>query len=404
MNLDVRTMMLVMAAINLLFAGLLALVARQAGAVRGARQWALAELCFGLGLGVTSTLAAMPHPWMIGLIAALIALGVGLRFNGIETFKGQPCRYWIPAALIAVMAAQSFWFSVLHDNAQGRIVANWLVLGLANGACACALFVPVRQPLRTAYWLAGASFLVLAFSMLLRAVFALMLPPESISLFSASDVNPTVFLIASLCQTSLSCSLVLMINYRLADDLAALAATDSLTGLLNRRSLEEAAVRLSAHAMRKLRPLAILVIDVDHFKLINDKHGHPAGDEVLRSLATLMQAEIRSEDYLARIGGEEFCVLLPSSSEAEASVLAERIRSEFAQLQVAWAGVTLRGTLSVGVADSHAAGTELAGLMAAGDNALYRAKRDGRNRVAQYSAAAAEISNVEPQRLQALAE
>jgi diguanylate cyclase len=299
-------MMLVMAGINLLFAGLLALVDKHAGDVRGARQWAVAELCFGIGLGLTSTLTTMPQPMMIGLIAAILGLGIGLRYNGIEAFKGQACRYWIPAALIALLAAQSIWFTVVYDNAQGRIVSNWLVLALSNAACASALFVRVPQPLRTAYWLAGGSFIVLAIAMLLRAVFALMLPPESISLFSPSNVNPPVFFVANLAQMSLSCSLVLMINYRLADDLVALAATDSMTGLLNRRSLDQAALRLSAHARRSGRPLAILVIDVDHFKLVNDQHGHPAGDEVLRWLATLMQSAIRSEDYLARIGGEEF--------------------------------------------------------------------------------------------------
>jgi diguanylate cyclase (GGDEF)-like protein len=389
MNIDVRTMMLVMAAINLLFAGLLALVGMHAGTIKGARQWALAELCFGIGFGLTSTLTAMPQPAMVGLIAALLALGTGLRFNGIEAFKGQPVRYSIPAALIALLATQSIWFSVVNDNPAGRIVANWLVLGLANAACAAALCVRVAQPLRTAYWLAGASFVVMSFSMLMRAAFAYLQPPESLLLFSPSNVNPTVFLIANLAQTSLSCSLVLMINYRLADDLLALAATDSLTGLRNRRSLIQSAVRLSAYARRSGRPLAILVIDVDHFKLINDQHGHPAGDEVLRSLAGLMQSMIRSEDYLARIGGEEFCIVLPSTSEAAAAVLAERIRSEFAQLQVPWAGQTLHGTISIGVADSLSAGADLAGLMVAGDNTLYRAKHDGRNRVALFSAASA---------------
>jgi diguanylate cyclase len=403
-TLDVRTMMLVMAGINLLFAGLLALVDKHAGDVRGAKQWALGELCFGIALGLTSTLTTLPNPVMIGVIAAILGLGIGLRYNGIEAFKGQACRYWISAVLIAILATQSIWFTVVHDSAQGRIVSNWLVLALANAACASALFVRVPQPLRTAYRLAGGSFIVLSLAMLLRAVFALLLPPESISLFSPSNVNPPVFFVANLAQMSLSCSLVLMINYRLADDLVALAATDSLTGLLNRRSLDQAALRMSAHARRSGRPLAVLMIDVDHFKRINDEHGHPAGDEVLRWLATLMQSAIRSEDYLARIGGEEFCILLPASHEADAAALGERIRSEFSQLTVPWAGASLRCTLSVGVADSLAAGTDLAGLLAAGDNALYRAKREGRNRVALFSVGPSSFVAAPSQPRRALAE
>jgi diguanylate cyclase (GGDEF)-like protein len=390
-NLDVRTMMFIMAGINLLFACLLALVGKHAGPARGPKQWALAELCFGIGLGMTAMLHAMPPPWMIGLIAALLALGIGLRFNGIQAFKGQRPRYWIPVALIALLAAQSLWFSVVRNDPQTRIVANWLVLGLANGACALALFVRVAQPLRTAYWLAGASFVVMSIIMILRSVSVAMQAPEAVGLFAPSSINPTVFLIANLAQASLSCSLVLMINYRLAGRLTALAATDSLTGLLNRRSLTEAAVRLSAYAQRNGRALSILIIDIDHFKRINDEHGHPAGDAVLCQLATLMQAAIRSEDYLARIGGEEFCILLPSTSEAEAAVLAERLRAGFAQLPIAWEGVTMKTTISIGIADSLSAGADLDGLMAAGDRALYRAKNAGRDRVALYSSSVASL-------------
>lgn len=384
-------MMLVMAGINLLFAGLLALVGMHAGPVKGPRQWALAELCFGIGLGLTAMLHAMPPPWVIGMIAASLALGIGLRYNGIEAFKGRRPQYWIPAALIALLAAQTLWFSVVHNNPQGRIVANWIVLGLANGACALALLVRVAQPLRAAYWLAGASFVVMSVIMLLRAGVVFMQDPNAVGLFAPSNINPTVFLVANLAQASLSCSLVLMINYRLADHLTSLASTDSLTGLLNRRSLSEAAVRLSAYAQRNGLTLSILVIDVDHFKVINDEYGHPAGDEVLCRLAEQMQSAIRSEDYLARIGGEEFCMLLPSTNEAEAAVLAERIRLAFAQLEIPWAGKDLRRTISIGVADSMSAGADLDGLLAAGDRALYRAKNAGRNKVALYSTSVASL-------------
>ena len=127
------------------------------------------------------------------------------------------------------------------------------------------------------------------------------------------------------------------------------------------------------------------MIDVDHFKSINDRFGHAAGDEVLRRLAALVRETIRVGDYFARYGGEEFCILLPNTSEAQSGVLAERLRLGYSELDLHFGGELFRSTISIGVADSRHAGTNFSGLFAAADEALYCAKQDGRNRVESYS-------------------
>ena len=176
-----------------------------------------------------------------------------------------------------------------------------------------------------------------------------------------------------------------MLNYRLSADLQKLAASDALTGALNRRSLEQEAARLSARCTRTGDALAIMMIDVDHFKSINDRYGHPVGDEVLRRLAAVAQKTIRSDDYFARYGGEEFCILLPSTIEKDAWTLADRLRQNYAAMTMEFGGEVLRSTISIGVSDSIHAGLEFTSLVAAADQAMYRAKQEGRNRVVMHS-------------------
>jgi diguanylate cyclase (GGDEF) domain len=187
-------------------------------------------------------------------------------------------------------------------------------------------------------------------------------------------------------QMCIAFGLVLMLNYRLANDLQRLALSDSLTGALNRRSLEQEAIRLSARCDRTGDTLAIMMIDVDHFKSINDRYGHQVGDEVLKCLAKVAQRTIRSEDYFARYGGEEFCILLPSTIAKEAWILADRLRQTYAETAMEFDGEVLHSTISIGVSDSIQSGVAFASLVAAADQAMYRAKQQGRNRVVMYSA------------------
>jgi diguanylate cyclase (GGDEF)-like protein len=386
LDLDLRTVMLMTAGVNLLFAGILMLVGRHAGAIKGARQWALGDLCIGLSFGAAGPLPEPPVTWVIVLLAMMVGAGIGLLYSGIEAFKGKRCNYTVPVALAALMAMQNIWFTVLHDDVQGRIAANWLVYSLVHAACAWNLFVRIEKPMRTAYWLAAASFAFVALATGARAADAVLSAVSEVRLFEANTASQSAFFVASMAQISLSFALVLLINYRLANDLRRLAAIDALTGLLNRGSLEGEAARLAARASRSGGNIALILIDVDNFKGVNDRYGHPAGDEVLRQLAALMTVMTRSGDCLGRYGGEEFCMVLPDTSEADAAVLAERLRQRYANLRVAWRGEMLSGSISIGVADARLAGVDMAAMVAAADKALYQAKGDGRNRVVLYSA------------------
>jgi len=157
------------------------------------------------------------------------------------------------------------------------------------------------------------------------------------------------------------------------------ASMDPLTSLFNRRGFAEASARLIEREARAGRPVTALIFDIDHFKSINDRFGHPGGDEVLKLFAIVVVNTLRISDLSGRIGGEEFAALLPCSLE-DGLIAAERVREAFANSGIAVEEGPVNTTVSVGVAGGPA-GTELEVLLAAADTALYQAKRSGRNRV-----------------------
>ena len=160
--------------------------------------------------------------------------------------------------------------------------------------------------------------------------------------------------------------------------LAALAATDGLTGLLNHRAFHERLAEEFMRACRYSQPLSVLMLDLDHFKTINDTRGHLAGDDALRALAGVLREAARETDILARFGGEEFLLILPQTSGKSAHHVAERIRAAVEAADGPLQGVTV----SIGVCALHTGHSDYAALMDCVDTALYRSKAAGRNQVA----------------------
>jgi diguanylate cyclase (GGDEF)-like protein/PAS domain S-box-containing protein len=176
-------------------------------------------------------------------------------------------------------------------------------------------------------------------------------------------------------------------NIRLREALRTQSVRDALTGLYNRRYLEETLEREMRRAARAEQSLGILMIDLDHFKNFNDTYGHDAGDAVLRETGASLTKGIRAEDFVCRFGGEEFVVILPTADPETSRTRAERLRTKMRELTIMYQGKSLgMVTISVGVAAFPAHGTSPKELMAAADAALYEAKRGGRDKVVVASA------------------
>lgn len=167
----------------------------------------------------------------------------------------------------------------------------------------------------------------------------------------------------------------------LSKELAEQAHTDPLTGALNRRAMEEAALRETARSIRHGHPLCMIVVDVDHFKQLNDAHGHAAGDCALQALVRQARTILRGNDLLARTGGEEFTVLLPDTTSSAGVVTAERLRQVVEALEVPFEGRRLRLTISAGVAEFDPSQGTWESMMRRADAAMYDAKEHGRNAV-----------------------
>lgn len=387
MALDLHTIFILFSILALMFSGLLVLAGLHAGDIKGIKHWALANLFIGIGLGASHffSIQTPGHQWAFVLSATLITAGIGLQYLGIRAFKNSPYDWRILLVIVGIAFIQNHWFVILQPDISARSVANSLLFGMVYATCARELLIKVESPLKTAYWFTGACFTVFSLLMGLRAITILWVQPGSTGLFIDIPLNQVSFLFSSLVQLCVTFGFVLMLNYRLVLDLQKIASRDVLTGAFNRRRLEEEAERLRVRCLRTGESLAIMMIDIDDFKLINDKFGHQGGDEVLRHLVTISLASIRADDYFARYGGEEFCILLPNTTEKDALVLAERLRKTCEATTAIFKGEPLRSTISIGVADSNSAGLEVSSLISVADQALYFVKQAGKNRVAAYS-------------------
>ncbi len=387
MGLDTRTVMVMFAMLAFMFFCLLQLAGLHVGRIRGVRQWAVANLCISLGLSLAYfyTYPTPGHHWAVVFGATLIATGICLQLTGIQAFKEERSNWQVAVLIVSLVFIQGIWFGVMHADNSSRAIVNSLLFAMVYAASARALLIHIEPRLRIAYWFTGLCFAILVVVMLVRGIMIWLLPAGAYGLYVNMALNPLSFFISCMVQLCVTFGFLLMLNYRLLTDLQVIASRDALTGALNRRSIEEEALRLKARCERTGNPLAITMIDIDHFKSINDRYGHPVGDEVLRRLAKIAQTSIRADDYFARYGGEEFCLLLPSTTENEAWALAERLRITYAEMIVEIGVESLNSTISIGVADSTSIGLEFTSLVAAADQALYRAKQQGRNRVVSYS-------------------
>ena len=199
-----------------------------------------------------------------------------------------------------------------------------------------------------------------------------------------AGIRHTLYLNLLICAliTGVVLFLVYLVTRRFQLRIAALATTDVLTGLPNRRGFDLLAAQALQESIRDKSPLSTLLIDLDHFKQLNDTHGHLAGDEVLRGFARSLQGNLRQSDIICRWGGEEFILLLKDTGSSTARQLAEKIRQQTEQELFQFNGVNLRVTTSIGVTELHG-DDSLDRLIARADRALYRAKQSGRNRVCE---------------------
>jgi diguanylate cyclase (GGDEF)-like protein len=212
------------------------------------------------------------------------------------------------------------------------------------------------------------------------------------SLALAGELEPSLYRAIVLANIAVVSLVILLIQAAFLNEidrrelaLQLLARTDQLTGLLNRRALLECSEAQVSQSARHAQPLTVLMIDIDHFKRINDEHGHVAGDRTLVEVADAMRQIMRLEDQLGRFDGEEFVALLPLTNSVAARSMAEKLRERVAALSVALeGGVVIQCTVSLGLASLRPGETSIDPVLSRADLAMYQAKAQGRNRCVLY--------------------
>jgi len=389
MNLDVRTTMVLFAMLSIIISGLILLAGHRTRSSNSIKQWSIASLCIGLGLGSAYFFSTVTPSAKLAVMvgSALVTSGVALQFTGIQSFKLSLIYKGLAISYVAVAILLTYWFEFIQIDISARSIANSLMLSIGCAACASLLLRKTKPPLKAVLWFTGLSFALLSVVMLIRAI-VIADSLEVYSLYSNIPINPITFVISCILQVCIAFGFLLMSNHQLIEEIEKSASMDTLTGAFNRRQLEHEIVRLQSRFERTGDKFSLMLVDVDNFKFINDNYGHPNGDEVLRRLTNIAIATIRVEDYFARYGGDEFCILLPSTSTEEALIIANRLREAYASTIFEFRGEAMKSSISIGITDSSKIGLESRTLIGAADHALYKAKQSGRNKVVFYSASA----------------
>ena len=381
---DLRTIIFMSMLLTFMLSMLLAITRTHHKNVRGPGYWAVGNLVIGLGMVLVLMQLDAPKTFFLPGMA-FIGAGLGLYINGIQAFVGKTPDHRIPTVVFLLLIAIEAYFMVVKQDIRVTVILSALIFAAIYLYCARLTFSRDEGLVGNLYWITSSLYLIMAILMLGRSAYASRVGVEVFDSFAAWPVNAYTFMLGAVSQFFISSLFVLMLTYKLHQNLESIATIDGLTGVLNRRGLEDAAIKMQDICKRINLSMAVLLIDVDHFKKVNDQHGHLVGDDMLRHLAKIIASILRSSDVLGRYGGEEFCVFLPNTTENDALGLAERIRAGVEAGSLKLARGSIEATVSIGVADSVRAGYDFKGLVATADSAMYAAKNGGRNRVVSYT-------------------
>lgn len=315
----------------------------------------------------------LPH----GIANALLFFACGMTWNAARLLHGRRVL-WAEMSLGAAVWLGACAFAGSSHWSTGRTVLSAMIVAAYTVLTATELWRE-RRKLSSGLWpavlvpcLYGAAFVV-------PICLALLLPAERIAAGLAGRWQSVLVMGVMLYVVGMAFIVLILAKEAAKQIHTDVAATDEMTGLLNRRGILTAAQRLIERAGHRREPVSVLMFDLDLFKSINDRFGHLVGDEVLRLFATTASKHLHASDLVGRLGGEEFVAVLPAPL-TEGVAAAERVRSAFEAVATEVCGHVVRATVSVGVT-SGPPGTDIASLLIKSDAALYRAKAHGRNRV-----------------------
>ena len=385
---DIRTLALSSALTLMLLAVVMILYQAQRKVYRGFNSWVWAQSMFALGFLLLGARDLLPSfvP-IIGGNGAILAGFVFARRGYRKFFSRQSFSQFddiiIPTLSLVLLIIFTYW----QDQLSYRTATVSLGVCWMSFRTTWELSVGITKEMRAGAWF-GAIFFGVAGMMTAARGIAAITHPEQADVFISTWTNVSVYLFAILLVTASTVAAIMLTSTRLEMELKAaheqmelLAHTDLLTGLYNRRYFMEYAQREFIRARRFNQSVSILFADLDRFKKINDTYGHAIGDDVLKRVGKVIQSHVRQVDLSARLGGEEFIILLIQGRGESLPNIAERLRHAIEKDTLEVNGQQIPYTISIGVTSLQPEDKSIQDVIDRADEALYRAKKNGRNQV-----------------------
>ncbi len=374
-SLDLRSLIVMSGILSLLLAVMLLFLQRSyPRSIRGLGLWAAAHAWAFLSAVLFAGRGFLPE-FITVVVANLVLLtGMVCYHAGVDQFFGRRPAWGRWMALLLLLLPALYWYALVEPSYNARLILVCLAWAGIFLSMAWQIWRQGPENFSTRFTVV---VLLVHITVLLLRFFSAWMPLAEEGLLTPTRVQSLYVGSNAVMLLALGMGMILMAGDRLRVEFEHLASYDPLTNVLTRRVFLEACEQELARCRRHGRSMALLLLDIDHFKTINDTHGHQTGDRVLVDLVARIAALLRRPDQLARFGGEEFVLLLPETSQEEAITVAERILAHVAAPREGLPPITV----SIGVATNRPDEDQIDALLARADRALYKAKAEGRNRI-----------------------
>jgi diguanylate cyclase (GGDEF)-like protein len=383
-SLDIRSLTVDLTSVSAILGIILFLIWRSRKTYPGFGLWTAGNALYAAGFMLIALRGVVPKVLSIVVANILLLSAEVLFLEGVRYFRGIAAgRRIFSISLVVFPLLLIAYFTFVIEDTGMRVIIFSAFTAVISGLVAWELIRNAPSDLRFSLWFTGSLFAIQTLFMISR-VFFTFFSPDLRDLLAPNLLQTVTFLLALLLGITWTFGFVMLNSERLEVDLKnaqvelqRLAETDFLTGIANHRRFSEAGEREIQRARRYGHPLAALMLDLDHFKKVNDTYGHAVGDRVLVAMTAAFRNLLRDIDVFGRLGGEEFAILLPETDLEGGRATAERLRAAFADTAVDAGNTVLKVTISIGATLLL---PEDDGLERA-DDAMYEAKRHGRNRV-----------------------
>jgi diguanylate cyclase (GGDEF)-like protein len=374
MSFDTSTLYLIATMLAAMLGGMLVLFGRQEN-IAALKWWGAAYLLGSAAVAIWTIYGETLGPMTSLALTSIGFFACGMVWNASRVFHGRKLLW--PGLVLGPLVWIATIMTLAPRDASIRLSMGAAIVAIYAALTASELWSERRRDMQRR-WPTVTIPMLHGFVLMLPILIGVYMRPYD------ANFSTSIWVTAFSVELVLYAICTVFVIFMLVSDRTVAAhknaaSTDPLTGLFNRRGFAEACSRVIEREAIAGRPVTVMIFDIDHFKSINDRFGHPAGDEILKLFAVVIASNLRLSDLSGRIGGEEFAALLPCALE-EGVIVADRMRQVFEDSNIVCDEGPVDTTVSIGVAGGPA-GTELEVLLAAADTALYQAKRGGRNRV-----------------------